>query len=140
MPYRNRSAASLAAFCVLALAAAPPVAASAAVTDPFAGRDPSVAPGADFFANANGAWLRRTEIPADRSSYGVGAQLQELADQRINEVIREAAQKGAAPGTEMRKIGDYFATFMDEEVIESKGLKPVQRALQAIDAIGDRAA
>jgi putative endopeptidase len=140
MPYRNRSAASLAAFCVLALAAAAPVAASAAVTDPFAGRDPSVAPGNDFFANANGAWLRRTEIPADRSSYGVGAQLQELADQRINEIIRDAEQNGAAPGSEMRKIGDYFATFMDEEAIEAKGLKPLQPALQAIDAIGDRAA
>ena len=46
------------------------------------GMDPSVPPGADFYRYANGAWLAATEIPKDRSSWGVGAQVTELTDER----------------------------------------------------------
>ncbi len=133
--------AALAALCVLSLGmnARADEAATSATAEAFAGRDLSVIPGADFFAYANGTWLRQTEIPADRSSYGGFAQMQERTDQRILDLLRDAENSGAAPGSEMRKVGDYFATFMDEAGIEAAGVKPLQPILQAIAVVNDRA-
>jgi len=90
-----------------------------------AGIDKSVAPGDDFFRYANGVWLKITEIPFDRSSYGSGAQLTELTAERTAELIRTAAANAAA-GTEARKIGDYYNSFMDEAAIEGKAAGPLQ--------------
>jgi predicted metalloendopeptidase len=103
-----------------------------------AGIDRTVTPGDDFFAFANGAWLKSTEIPPDRSSWGVGEQLTELTAKRNAELIRNAGASAAA-GTEARKIGDYYASFMDEAAIEKRGLKPLESGLRSIDTIRDRA-
>jgi putative endopeptidase len=102
------------------------------------GIDRTVAPGDDFFRFANGAWLKATEIPADRSSWGPGEQLAELTDKRNAELIRNAG-KSAAPGSEGRKIHDYYASFMDEAAIERLGLKPLDPGMHSIEAIRDRA-
>src|SRR5215472_10626650 len=117
-----------AAFTVAALS---PVCLGAAGGDhglDFAGMDPSVAPGDDFFRFANGRWLATTAIPPDRSSWGVSGQLAELTLQRTAELIR-AADASAAPGTEARKIGDYYASYMDAARIERLGLKPLEPLL-----------
>lgn len=103
------------------------------------GMDRSVAPGDDFFAFANGVWARNTEIPPDRSSYGAGAIVHELTERRTAEIIRQAAYKKGERGQEEQKIGDYYASFMDETGIEQKGLQPLQPTLQRIAAIRDRA-
>ncbi|HEY0766554.1 MAG TPA: M13 family metallopeptidase, partial [Steroidobacteraceae bacterium] len=84
-----------------------------------------------------GAWIKASEIPPDRSSYGTAAQLVELTRQRTADLIRNAAS-GAA-GSEAHKIGDYYASFMDEAGIEKKGLEPLRPAFERIDAIKDRA-
>jgi predicted metalloendopeptidase len=102
-----------------------------------AGIDRGIAPGDDFFAFANGAWLAHTEIPADRSSWGVDGMLDELTTRRVADLIAEAARSEAPPGSEARKIGDYYTSFMDEGSIEAKGLAPLQPSLRAIDAIRD---
>jgi predicted metalloendopeptidase len=102
------------------------------------GMDRAVAPGDDFFAHANGTWLERTEIPADRSNYGTFAVVAELTAKRTAALIQEAAAK-AAPGTDARKVGDYYASYMDEPAIETKGTAPLQPALDAITAITDAA-
>ncbi len=128
---------------ILIAAATVTVAAVAATPAPdahgidLAGIDRSVAPGDDFFAYANGAWLKTTEIPADRSSYGTGALLAELNTRRTAALISNAAARAAA-GSDARKIGDYYASFMDEARIEELGLKPLASALARIDAIADR--
>ncbi len=126
------------------LATSPLSATSPAATAPsspdgldLAGIDRAVAPGDDFFHHANGAWLKATEIPPDRSSYGPGEQLTELTAERTAELVRNTA--GAAAGSEARKIGDYYASFMDEDRIEKKGLEPLQPAFRSIAAIKDRA-
>jgi len=110
----------------------------------FAGIDRSVAPGNDFFRFTNGHWLQSTQIPADRSSYGTSDILVELNLQRTADLIRGLAQ-GAQGGknsptadAEARKIGDYYATFMDEAGIESRGLSPLKSKLEHIEAISDR--
>lgn len=104
-----------------------------------AGLDRTVAPGDDFFRYANGAWLKATEIPADRASWGIDPQLTELTAQRTRQLI-EAIPASSSPGSELGKIADYYASFMDQAHIEQLGLKPLEPALQRIDAIADRAA
>jgi putative endopeptidase len=114
-------------------------AAAAQVHGPdLAGMDVKVAPGDDFYAYANGAWISATEIPADRSSYGNAAILSELTTQRVNELLKEAAAQHARPGTEAQQIGDYYDSFMDETAIESQRLKPIEPALKRIDDIFSR--
>ena len=98
--------------------------------------DRNVKPGDDFFAYANGHWLATTEIPADRSSWGVGAELTELTTARTQALIQGAAK--AKPGTEARKIGDYYSAYLDEKKIDSLGLKPLQPTLARIAAIKDK--
>src|SRR5436189_2443512 len=95
------------------------------------GMDPSVAPGNDFFLFANGAWFKATPIPPERASIGTGSIVAEQADRRTAELIRNA--KGS-------KVGDYYAAFMDEKTIESRGPNPLKPELRAIAAINDRSA
>ena len=102
-----------------------------------AGMDRSVAAGDNFFDFANGGWVKTTEIPADRSSYGSFNVIAEktLADTRA--IMEEA---GTASDAQARKVGDYYAAFMDEAGIETRGIAPVQPALAAIAGIGDKQA
>jgi putative endopeptidase len=103
-----------------------------------AGMDPSVKPGDNFFDYANGTWLKRTEIPADRSSYGTFITLLDLTDRRVADLIQESAKAKAPAGSDLRKIGDYYASFVDTTAIDAAGLKPLQPTLDSIAAIRDR--
>ena len=103
-----------------------------------AGMDRSVAPGDNFFIYANGTWLNQTPIPPDRSSFGVGATVADLTDIRTAALIQAAAKSKAPAGSDLRKIGDYYTTFMDEATIEAAGLRPMQPTLLRIQAIQDR--
>jgi putative endopeptidase len=103
-----------------------------------AGMDVTVAPGDDFYAYANGGWIKATEIPADRSSYGNGAILTELTAQRVNELLKAPAAKAPRPGSEAQQIGDFYDSFMDETAIETKGLKVMELAFKRIDGIFSR--
>ena len=101
-------------------------------------RKPQVRPGDDFFAYAGGNWYDNFEIPADRASFTVFSQLDELSKKRVREVIEAAAASQPAPGTPAQKIGDYYASFMDQEAIESNGLAPVQDDLKRISAASSK--
>lgn len=100
--------------------------------------DRSVKPGDDFYLYANGAWMKRTEIPPDRSRIGVFTALDEISSKRTAGVIEEAAQGHAAPGSGERKIADLYNSYMDEAGIESKGLAPLKPHLDGIAAIKDK--
>ncbi|HET7503363.1 MAG TPA: M13 family metallopeptidase [Kofleriaceae bacterium] len=104
-----------------------------------AGIDRSVDAGDDFFAYANGGWLKTHAIPPDRSSYGTGALVGELTARRTAALIAEAA-RDAPPGSDARKIGDYYASFLDEAAIEARGAAPLQPALERIARITTRKA
>jgi len=99
--------------------------------------DRSVAPGDDFFRWANGSWMKATEIPADRSSWGSSGEMGERTAKRTAELIAEAAKSNAPAGSEARKIGDTYSTFLDEAAIEAKGMAPLKPALEEIAAIAD---
>ncbi|MGV8961043.1 MAG: M13 family metallopeptidase [Stenotrophomonas sp.] len=103
------------------------------------GMDRSVAPGDNFYDYANGNWVKHTEIPADRSSYGSFNVIAEktLADTRA--ILEQARDNPSARG-EAKQIGDYYAAFLDETAIESRGLTPLQPQLEAINQLADKAA
>jgi predicted metalloendopeptidase len=125
---------------LLALCAVPATQGAADRSEPgsvLSGMDLSVVPGDDFFAYANGGWLKSTEIPPDRSLYGTGSIVAELTLERTRGLLEDAAVHGPA-GTESRRIGDYYATFMDEAAIEAKGLQPLHARLARIASISDR--
>jgi putative endopeptidase len=122
------------------LAAAAAQGASPAATTPFEGLDQSVAPGNDFYAYANGAWLNSAQIPADRASYGVDERLAELNEKRIADLIRQLAGTHPPAGSDAHKIADYYDSFMDEAAIEARGLAAVKPILDQIGGIADRAA
>ncbi len=101
--------------------------------------DKSTRPQDDFFQYVNGAWLKNTEIPADKSSWGAGAELAEATLPQLRGLIEIAAQGGnAAPGSEAKKIGDLYASFMDEARLETLGLKPLAQEFARIDALKDK--
>jgi predicted metalloendopeptidase len=134
------------AFCLVApalLAAPPQPPAKAQAKTPArgldtAGMDRTVAPGDDFYAYANGGWTARTAIPEDRGSFGVGHEVSDLTDRRVAALIQAAAAAKAPAGSELRKIGDCYTSFMDGKAIEAKGLAPLQPTFQAIAALRDR--
>jgi predicted metalloendopeptidase len=99
--------------------------------------DKSVAPGDDFFSYANGLWIKSTEIPADHAAWNDFTILAELTARRTADLITEAA-KSAPEGSDARKVGDYYASFLDEATIEAKGITPLKPTLDAIAAISNR--
>jgi putative endopeptidase len=98
------------------------------------GMDAKNRPGADFYRYANGAWLATTKIPEDKSNYGMFIALADKSDERTKEIILGAHGE---PGSESRKIADYYASFMDEAAIEANGIKPIEAELAKIAAIRD---
>jgi putative endopeptidase len=100
--------------------------------------DRSVKPGDDFYHYANGSWIKRTEIPPDRSDIGVIDSLVDLSQKRIAGLIEEAAKANAPAGSNSRKIADLYHSYMDEAAIEAKGLAPLRPQLDAIAAIRDK--
>jgi predicted metalloendopeptidase len=105
-----------------------------------AGMDKSVLPGDDFFSYANGDWYKATQIPADRAGYGAWDIMSDTAQQRTRDIIEALAKPGAAKTPDEQKVGDYFASYMDEAAIEAKGMGPIQAFLKSIANIQDRKA
>jgi putative endopeptidase len=95
--------------------------------------NPDIRPQDDLFRHVNGRWLARTEIPADRARYGTFPILAEEAEKSVREIVEEA---GSAPeGSEERKFGDLYASFMDAERAEQLGSQPIGEMLAAARAV-----
>jgi len=97
--------------------------------------DKSVKPGDDFYKYVNGKWQERTEIPADKASWGGFGILRDLSDQRTRTLIEESAAKQNAPGSVEDKIGTTYASFMDQASIEAAGAKPLAPYLARVAAV-----
>ncbi len=140
--------AATASLALTATATAAPARKSAAAAKPqygsfgfdTAGMDRSVTPGNDWGRYANGTYLKTLVIPADRSNFGMFTKLRDLSQVRTRTIVEAAAaQTKATPGSEAQKVGDFYASFIDEAAIEAKGLTPLAPQLAAIAAISDRA-
>jgi len=99
--------------------------------------DPATRPGADFFQYANGGWLEKNPIPTSESGWGIGDLVDEETYARIRKINEDAAASAAEPGTDARRIGDFWATGMDEARADSLGAAPIAEELDRIDAVRD---
>ena len=106
------------------------------VDDPLQSIDRAVNPGDDFYRYANGGWA--PTIPAGQSSFDTRAILTKRTGDRVKSIIHEAAAARLAKGGKPQKIGLYYASFMDEAGIESKGLMPLAAELATIESIKSR--
>ncbi len=99
--------------------------------------DTSINPADDFFAYANGGWLKKNPIPDDESGWGIGNLVNEENLNRLKAINEKAAKENPAKGTPEQKIGDFWATAMDTASIEKNGLQPLKPYLEKIDAVKD---
>ncbi len=97
--------------------------------------DPAADPRKDFYQYANGGWLKQTEIPADKSRWGAFDALGENNWRRVRGILEDTAANPGAPGSITQKVGDFYASAMDEAAIDAAGLKPLEPELAMIDAI-----
>jgi len=95
------------------------------------GVDPAIRPGQDFFRHVNGAWMDRTEIPADKSSYTAGMILRDEVERRLHELMVAAAATHESKSLQ-GKVGAFYASFMDESRIDRLGAKPIKPELDAL--------
>ena len=92
----------------------------------------------DLFGHVNGAWLDSHVMPADRSSDGAFHALRDLSEERVREIIEEAAADTDAPAdSEHGRIGALYRMFMDTEAIERAGAAPLEPLLEQITAAAD---
>ena len=99
--------------------------------------DPSVKPADDFFFYANGGWIKRTEIPPEYSRWGSFNQLIEHNNDALH-AIAEKAAKAKSNDPDGKKVGDYYASGMDEKTVEAMRTKPLQDELGKVDNMKDR--
>jgi putative endopeptidase len=98
--------------------------------------DKTCKPCEDFYHYASGAWLAKNRVPAAYPSWG---RFNELAE-RNRELLRQilegaAANTKAASGSNEQKIGDFYASCMDEKQINAQGVKPLESEFARIDSI-----
>ena len=100
--------------------------------------DPAVRPGDDFYEYANGGWMQRTEIPADRSSTGAFYVARLEVEKRVAGLVDEIVNSSEEPGTDKARIAAFYSAYMDTAAIDAAGLKPVQAELDRFAAISDK--
>jgi putative endopeptidase len=104
------------------------------------GFDAKVRPQDDLFHHVNGGWIARAQIPAEYGYFGNIMELRDNALRDLRAIIEDTThQENASTGSEARKIGDLYTSFMDEKKAEDLGLEPIKGDLARIDAIQDKA-
>src|SRR5688572_6516713 len=130
--------------CLMAATCARPSDAPPVTTARESGLDPesidnNVRPQDDLFHHVNGAWLAKTEIPADKATYGAFDMLFDKAQADLRTIVEDAGKSASkTPGSEAQKIGDFYESFMNEARVEELGLSPIKAELDAIDAVKTR--
>jgi putative endopeptidase len=101
--------------------------------------DRSANPCADFYQFACGGWLAHHPIAADHSYSDVVQEMRDLNQKRVTGILEEAARLANDPLAQVpadeRKVGDYYASCLDESAIEKLGLTPLEPELTRIDGI-----
>jgi len=134
----------LAAMCACAMAA---MSAAAADEKPqygvwgydSAGADKTVRPGDDFFRYANGSWLDKAQIPADKPGVSLRLAMTDKTEARLHEMMEQAAANVAHEPADLNgKMGAFYKAFMNEQGIEALGAKPIEANLAAVRAAKSR--
>ncbi len=96
--------------------------------------DTTVRPNDDFFAYANGLWMKNNQIPADETSWGIGELVQKELYAKLRKINEDAEQKGDKTGSG-QQIGDFWYSAMDTVNIEKNGITPLHDELTRIDGM-----
>jgi len=99
--------------------------------------DAGARPQDDLFGHVNGRWLADYAIPADRATDGAFRSLFDRAEVQVRDLITEVSQDAGTPGTDEQRIGDLYASFLDEDTVEQRGVQPLLDELAAIDDAAD---
>lgn len=105
--------------------------------------DSDARPQDDLFGHVNGRWLTEYEMPGDRATDGAFRSLYDRAEEQVRDLITGAASAATsdgvaatpANGTDEQRIGDLYASFMDERAVAERGVQPLLDELAAIDAV-----
>lgn len=103
-------------------------------------QDKAIKPGDDFWTFANGAWNKRTQIAADRTSAGYWVVISDEAEQHVRDILTDLAANPASFGASGKQIGDLYASWMDQAAIDARGTASLQPYLAKIAAVQDKAA
>ena len=87
----------------------------------------------DFFRHVNGTWLTQTEIPADKSRYGLFNVLYDDTQENLKTLIQESANTASEKGSNTQKLGDMYNSYMNVEQANKKGISPLTSLLSSID-------
>jgi predicted metalloendopeptidase len=102
------------------------------------GLDPAYKPWEDFYEYANGKWIARLRLPADKPRLYVFTLLQEENQHKLRRILEEAARQGAARDTIRGKVGAFYRSGMDEKAIEAAGVKPLKEEFDHIAGLHKR--
>lgn len=100
--------------------------------------DKSIDPCTDFYAYACSKWQAQNPVPSDRPSWGRFNELQERGEYIVRDILEKAAAKTSGRSAYEQKIGDYYASCMDEAAIEKAGTKPLSHDLDSIAALSSK--
>src|SRR6202012_2588891 len=104
-----------------------------------AGAEKNPKPGDDFFRSANGAWLDKAQIPADKPAVSLRLEMTDRTEARLHDMMEASAAKvGHQPSDLESKVGAFYKAFMDEQRIEKLSLTPIAPELSAISGEKDR--
>ena len=99
--------------------------------------DTSVKPGDNFTAFVNGTWMKETEIPSDKSSYGIGYILHEESEDNVKKIIEGSADGELEKGTDEQKVQDLYKSYIDLETRNQLGVSPLQPEFDKVDSINN---
>jgi predicted metalloendopeptidase len=102
------------------------------------GVDSTIEPGDDFFAWANGGWLKTTVIPAGKERWGARNEIEERTRRQIAQLLDDA--RTAPPGSDARKVADFRTAYLNDAAIETRGIEPLKPLLDSIGRLQDKAA
>jgi putative endopeptidase len=104
--------------------------------------DADARPQDDLFGHVNGRWLAEYDMPPDRATDGAFRHLYDQAEEQVRDLITEASEKAglADSDADAQRIGDLYGSFLDEEVVERRGLQPLHDELTVIDGAADATA
>jgi len=101
-----------------------------------ANMDKTTRPQDDFYRYVNGAWLDKTEIPSDKSSYGSFTLLRDKSRKDVKAIIEETAQlENVEQGSDAQKVGDLYRSYMNTAKLDELGATPLNPELEKIDGL-----
>lgn len=99
----------------------------------------------DYYRYINGEWLDTFDIPDDRAGDGCMRQLFDESELAVRDIITGLAKQAGenthstefAPGSKEQMVTDLYASFMDTDTIDARGVKPLHPLFERIRAASD---